>query len=76
MIFNYLATLSTLQLLLIIGGGIAFIFLVKVILTPGGPRGRMKRSASPWIMVPLVIAIIGGVIWVAVKMISTGGHIA
>ena len=72
---NYLGTFSTLQLLLGIGGGVALLILIKVILTPGGPRGRMRKSASPWVMVPLVIAIFGGVIWVVVKLISTGGHL-
>jgi hypothetical protein len=73
---NYLTSLSTLQLLLGIGAGVGLLILIKVILTPGGPRGRVQKTAGPWLMIPLGLAIGGGIIWVVVKMISGGGHIA
>jgi hypothetical protein len=65
-----ISTLSTMQLLLIIGGIIAGIWVVKVIFSPGGARRRMKGMAAVWVMIPFIVGIGGVILYFVVKALA------
>ena len=70
----YLANLTTMQIILALAGGFVLILLAKVIFTRGGPRHRMKSNMAPWVIVPVLVAVGGGIAWVVIKIMGpTGG---
>jgi hypothetical protein len=69
----YLANLTTMQIIIGLGIGLVLIFLAKVIFTRGGPRHRMRSNRAVWIVLPLLVAVGGGIAWVVIKIMGPVG---
>ncbi|HEY1414634.1 MAG TPA: hypothetical protein VGF42_01970 [Caulobacteraceae bacterium] len=69
----YLANLTTFQIVIGLAGGLVLVFLAKVIFDRGGPRHRMKQNRVIWIVVPLVVAVGGGIAWLVIKVMGPAG---
>ena len=65
-----ISSLTTVQLLLGVAGCIAGLWIIKMILAPGGPRRRMKGMAAVWIMIPLVVAMGGVIVYFVIKILA------
>ena len=65
-----ISSLSTFQLLLVLAGCIAALWIVKVILSPGGARKRMKGMAAVWVMIPFLVAFGGAIIYFVIKILA------
>jgi hypothetical protein len=71
-VMGYLAGLTTIQIILAIGAGFIGLIFLAIIFTKGGPRQRMKGMRGPWVVVPVVVAVIGGVAWFIVTYVAPG----
>ena len=69
----YLANLTTAQIIIGLIIGLVLIALAKVIFTRGGPRHRMKQNRVVWIVVPLLVAVGGGIAWFVIKIMGPAG---
>jgi len=70
-------TLTTTQLVLFFVAAGFCLFILKIVLTPGGRRGNWGRNkatlAAPWIIVPLILIVGGGIIWVITNIMGSMG---
>ncbi|MGA2953186.1 MAG: hypothetical protein ABSD80_13240 [Caulobacteraceae bacterium] len=65
-----ITTLTTLQLVLGIVGIIGGLWIAKIVFSPGGPRRRMKGMAAVWLMIPLVVAMGGVIIYFVIQILA------
>ena len=71
----YLANLSTMQIILGLAGGFVGILILRTIFTRGGPRHRMKQNKLIWVVVPVLVAVGGGLAWFVIKVMGPSGGI-
>jgi hypothetical protein len=68
-----LRTLTTMQVLMVIGGGAIGLLLLRTVLQRGGPRQR-SGSGAVWLMVPLILVAGVGIVWVLVRVLLMMGQ--
>jgi hypothetical protein len=67
---GYLAGLTTTQIVIGLGIGFVLIWIAKIVFTKGGPRQRMKRGGVAWVVIPLLVAIGGGIAWLLIQVMG------
>jgi hypothetical protein len=71
-----ISTLTPIQLLLGIAGIAVGLWVLKIILSPGGPRKRMHGMAAVWIMVPFLVAIGGVIVYFVIQILAKAPTLA
>jgi len=64
------SSLTTIQLLLGLAACAAGLWILKIIMSPGGARKRMKGMAAVWIMIPLIVGVGGVIVYFVIQILA------
>jgi hypothetical protein len=67
--------LTTIQLLLGLAAIGVGLWILKAVLSPGGPRKRMLGNTAVWIMIPFIAAIGGVIIYFVIKILANAPQV-
>jgi hypothetical protein len=70
-----LGKLTTVQLVLGFLACCVALWILKMIMTPGGARKRMKGMAAVWIMIPFLVGIGGVIVYFVIKILAKAPNV-